>query len=291
MSKMRGLGKGLGALIPEEEKFEEISENKIVNTISINRIRPNTDQPRKIFDNEKIAELAKSIKEHGIIQPLVLKQNDDKYYTIIAGERRWRASKLAGIKEIPAVIMDLDDKSILEVSLIENIQREDLNPIEEAMAYRRLLTDFDMTQDELGERVSKSRVAITNVLRLLNLDERVQEYLIEGIISEGHGRTLLGIENKDKQYEIAQLIIDKKLSVRDTERLVKNFKNEKLEDKDNIEKEKSPHIKDLESRLQNYFDTKISITNKKENKGKIEIQYYSLEDLDRVLELLHLNNE
>ncbi|ADL54032.1 ParB/RepB/Spo0J family partition protein [Clostridium cellulovorans] len=288
MSRKRGLGKGLGALIPEEEIIDEVSNSKTVNLIGINKIKANSEQPRKSFDDEKIGELAKSIKEYGVIQPLVLKQNFDGTYTIVAGERRWRACKLAAIKEVPAVIMDLDDKSVLEVSLIENIQREDLNPIEEAIAYKKLLNDFDLTQEQLSERIGKSRTAISNIMRLLALDVRVQEYLMEGIISEGHGRAILGIEDLNKQYELAQMIIDKRLSVREIENIIKDFKTKKEEVEIEKNYEKNPHIKDLEGRLQNYFDTKVAITNKKDNKGKIEIQYYSLEDLDRLLELLHL---
>jgi ParB family chromosome partitioning protein len=188
--------------------------------ISIHKIKSDEKQPRKSFDSEKIAELAESIKTHGIIQPLILRKYKDDQYIIVAGERRWRAAKMAGLKEIPAVIMELSDKDILEVSLIENIQRQDLNPIEEALAYRKLLDDFKITQEELSKRIGKSRVAITNTIRLTNLDERVQQYIIESIITEGHGRALLAISDKGKQYEVAQKVIDEKLSVRDLERLI-----------------------------------------------------------------------
>ena len=188
MSKKLALGKGLGALIPEEDNSKDSGSL----LIPINKIKSNVDQPRKDFDNERIIELAESIKHHGIIQPLILKQSGNNYM-IIAGERRWRAAKLAGINEVPAIIMDLTDKEILEVSLIENIQREDLNPIEEALAYKKLLSDFNITQEELSKRMGKSRTAITNIMRLINLDSRVQEYLIEGVLSEGHGRTLLAV--------------------------------------------------------------------------------------------------
>ena len=212
MSKKFGLGKGLGALIPDEveSKSKEKEKKNSSTLIPLNKIVNNADQPRKFFDSDNIAELAESIKNHGIIQPLILKKDGIKY-TIIAGERRWRASKILGIKEVPAIVMDLSEKEILEVSLIENIQRQDLNPIEEALAYRKLIEDFKLTQQELSKKIGKSRVAISNTMRLINLDERVQQYLIESIISEGHGRALLSIENKDLQYEIAQRIIDENL--------------------------------------------------------------------------------
>ncbi len=188
MSKKFGLGKGLGALIPEEEILEDGST---VLKISMNLIKANKDQPRKSFDPEKISELAQSIKEHGVIQPIILNKEDD-IYIVIAGERRFRAAKSIGLVEIPAIVMNINNKEVLEISLIENIQREDLNPIEEAIAYKRLLVDFNLTQEEISKKVSKSRTAITNCMRLLNLDERVQDYIIDGVISEGHGRAILG---------------------------------------------------------------------------------------------------
>ena len=272
MSKKFGLGKGLGALIPEDDNNSETGSL----LIPINKIKSNSDQPRKDFDNEKILELAESIKHHGIIQPLIL-QKDGSNYMIVAGERRWRAAKIAGIKEVPAIIMDLTQKEILEISLIENIQREDLNPIEEAIAYKKLLSDFDITQDELSKRMGKSRTAITNVMRLINLDSRVQEYLIEGVLSEGHGRTLLGVKDNELQYELAQKVIDDGISVRELERLIKKLSNKK-EKVNKKEEELNPYYRDVLDRLQNHFGTKVSISNKK-NKGKIEIEYYSEEDL------------
>lgn len=281
MNKKYGLGKGLNALIPEET--ESASNEKVVDKISIQMIKANESQPRKNFEEDKIIQLADSIKEHGIIQPIILKK-DGETYTIVAGERRWRAAKQIGLKEIPAVVMDLTDKQILEISLIENIQREDLNPIEEAIAYKRLIDEFDLTQDELGKRIGKSRTAITNCMRLLNLDKRVQDYLIEGVISEGHGRALLAIGNKEVQYKLAQTIIDEGLNVRQVETLIKNLDKDK---KEKQEKKHNPYYFDLVDRLESYFGTKVSILDKN-NKGKIEIEYYSEEDLQRIIDMLNL---
>ena len=280
MSKKFGLGKGLGALIPDEEV---VAEKNSIDLIDINRIKPNSKQPRKNFDEEKISNLAKSIKDNGIIQPLVLKESGNDY-EIIAGERRWRAAKLAGIKSIPAVIMELTDQKVLEVSLIENIQREDLNPIEEALAFKRLIKEFSITQEDVSKVIGRSRTAITNTMRLLNLDKRVQQYLIEGVISEGHGRALLSLSKKDTQYEMTIRIIDNKLSVRETERLVRDILNPKV--KEPVSEEENIYIKELQSRISEHFGTKVSIKTKKDNKGKIEIEYYSPEELDRILELL-----
>ncbi|NFD87815.1 ParB/RepB/Spo0J family partition protein [Clostridium botulinum] len=282
LSKKFGLGKGLGALIPEED----IENNESVLKVKMNLIKPNSDQPRKNFDEEKILQLAESIKEHGIIQPLIL-QKSNELYTIIAGERRWRAAKKVGLQELPAVVVELSNKEILEVSLIENIQREDLNPIEEALAYKKLIDEFNLTQDALGKRIGKSRTAITNCMRLLNLDIRTQEYLIDGVISEGHGRVLLSIEDKELQYKIAQEIIDKQLSVRQTEILIKNLKKggkTKEEKKlDNIK----PYYNDITNKLQNLFNTKVVLSSKG-NRGKIQIEYYSEEDLQRIIDVLNI---
>lgn len=285
MSKKFALGKGLGALIPEESVKNEKQEQNLM--IPLNKIKSNSDQPRKKFDNDKIVELAESIKHHGIIQPLILKKLDDEYI-IIAGERRWRAAKSLGLEEVPAIIMDLSEKQILEVSLIENIQRQDLNPIEEAVAYKKLLSDFNLTQEELSKRIGKSRTTITNSMRLINLDDRVQQYLIEGVISEGHGRALLAISNGDMQYELSQKIIDEKLSVREIERIIRNILNSEGEkESKKAEKELNPYYKDIKERLQDYFGTKVNLSNKK-NKGKIEIEYYSEEDLQRILDIINL---
>lgn len=287
MSKRQGgLGKGLGALIPENIEPEK---KESIHMLSINEIKPNKKQPRKNFEEDKILQLKQSIEEHGIIQPLVLKK-DENGYIIIAGERRWRAAKEAGIKEVPVVIMDdLEDREVLELSLIENIQREDLNPIEEALAYKSLINDFNLTQQELSHRIGKSRVAITNCMRLLNLDERVQEYIIDKVISEGHGRAILALENADEQYKVSQQIIDEELSVRETERLIKNINESKLKEKKDKVKETNPFYNDLQETLQNYFGTKVILNAKGKDKGKLEIEYYSKEDLNRIIELLKIN--
>lgn len=284
INKKSALGKGLGALIPEESK-ENIKEKKQPLSISLNLIKSNSEQPRKSFDDEKIAELAQSIKEHGIIQPILLNKDEDNYI-IVAGERRWRAAKSLGLKEVPAIIMDLTEKDVLEISLIENIQRQDLNPIEEALAYKKLLKDFDLTQDELSKRIGKSRVAISNTIRLTALCDTVKQYLIDEVISEGHGRALLSIEDPKIQAEIAQKVIDEKLSVRELEKLIKFIKLDK-KPKDKVRELNNPYYKDITERLQNYFGTRVSISNKN-NKGKIEIEYYSEEDLQRILEIINL---
>ena len=295
MSKKFGLGKGLNALIPEDTilstldtKLEKTDDDRDKGSISIdiNLIKSNEEQPRRSFDDEKILELAESIKSNGIIQPLVLKKVNNEYI-IVAGERRWRAAKLLGLKEVPAIIMNLTEKQILEISLIENIQREDLNSIEEALAYKKLINDFNLTQEELSKRIGKSRVTITNTLRLLNLSEDVQQYIIEGVISEGHGRALLGITDSKVQCELAQSVIDDKLSVRELEVLIRKLKTSPTRSKSKSSNEINPYYKDVTYKLENYFGTKVNITNKN-NKGKIEIEYYSEEDLQRILEIINL---
>lgn len=289
MSKRQGLGKGLGALIPEKKQEQSEQSSK---KIALNKIIPNRKQPRKNFDEDKINQLAQSIGEHGVIQPILLKKEEDKY-VVIAGERRWRAAKLIGLKEVPAVVVeDIDDKEVLEISLIENIQREDLNPIEEAQAYSRLLDEFNLTQQELSKRIGKSRTAITNCMRLLNLDERVQDYLIDRIISEGHGRALLAIQNNEVQWQLAQKIVDEKLSVREVERFIKTLDNQKKEkNNDKGKNELVPYYKDIKYRLEDFFGTKVLLSAKNKDKGKIEIEYYSQEDLERILELLNISEE
>lgn len=282
MNKKFGLGKGLGALIPEEEIIEDGSS---VFKIPMNLIKANKDQPRKNFDPEKISELAQSIKEHGVIQPIILNK-EDNIYIVVAGERRFRAAKSIGLVEIPAIIMNISDKEVLQISLIENIQREDLNPIEEAIAYKKLLIDFNLTQEEISKKVSKSRTAITNCIRLLNLDERVQDYIMDGVISEGHGRAILGISDKELQYQVSQMVIDDSLNVRETEKLVKNFDNKKTEKV--VKTENNIYYKDIMSKLENHFGTKVKINSKNKNKGKIEIEYYSEEDFERILEVLNI---
>lgn len=287
MAKKFGLGKGLGALIPEDNNIKEEKKEKggIIN-IELKDIKANKKQPRKFFDNNKLNELAESVKEHGIIQPLILRK-EEKGYSIIAGERRYRAAKIAELTEVPALIMDISDEKLLQVSLIENIQREDLNPIEEGLAYERLLKEFALTQEELSKTMGKSRTAITNTMRLLKLDDRVKEYVIEGVISEGHGRAILPLEN-DAQYEIAQKIIDNSLSVRETEKLVKKILNDVVEEKTSERRKPlNPYYKDVRDRLQDHFGTKVNL-NANKNKGKIEIEYYSEEDLQRILDIINI---
>lgn len=284
MSKKSVLGKGLGALIPDEIHEKEIEEE---NTLPIESIKSNNNQPRKSFDEERIKELAQSIKEFGIIQPIIVKKiyNENKY-EIVAGERRWRAAKLAGLEEVPVIIKEISNREVLEISLIENIQREDLNPIEESKAYQELLKNFNLTQEDLSKKLGKSRVAITNSLRLLNLDDRVQEMLIHEIITEGHGRALLAIKDTDIQFQIAQKIVINKLNVRETEKLVKSL-NKKEEVKENTKVNNNPYYDDIKNRLEDFFQTKVKIENKN-NKGKIEIEYYSEEDLQRIIDILNL---
>lgn len=290
MAKKFGLGKGLDALIPVTEstlKKEATDGNNVVLELDITKVEANKEQPRKFFDESKLIELSESLKEHGIIQPLVVKKIDD-IYSIIAGERRYRAAKLAGLKKVPAIVMDISDAKLLQVSLIENIQREDLNPIEQAIAYEKLLNEYKLTQEELSIKIGKSRSSISNTMRLLNLDEGVKDFIIQGVISEGHGKILVSLA-KEKQYEAAQKIIDDVLSVRETEKLVKSYLNEEnnKNEKEKTKKAVNPYYKDIKDKLQDYFGTKVSINSGK-NKGKIEIEYYSEEDLQRILDIMSL---
>lgn len=286
MAKKFGLGKGLEALIPNDNKIIE-EKNQGVKVIDIKLIEANSEQPRKFFDDSKIIELSLSIKEHGIIQPLIVKKDIGGKYQIVAGERRWRAAKLAKITEIPVIIREFTEKDALQIALIENIQREDLNAIEEALAYKELKEKYKLTQEVLATKLGKSRTSITNVMRLLNLDKRVQEYIIEGVISEGHGKVLLALEGEE-QYKVAQKIIDDDLSVRDVEKFIKHLQSKSDEDKKQKEPKKiNPYYKDIKDRLQDYFGTKVSINSNK-NKGKIEIEYYSEEDLQRILDIINL---
>ncbi|HHU74389.1 MAG TPA: ParB/RepB/Spo0J family partition protein [Clostridiales bacterium] len=287
MAIKKGLGKGLDIMIPEK-----IVDNKATNEnvsretlIRITDIEPNKSQPRKKFDEDSLQELADSIKQYGIIQPLIL-QKKGKYYEIIAGERRWRAARMAGLKEVPAIIKEYSPQEVIEIALIENIQREDLNPIEEAQTYQRLIEEFHLKQDELAERVSKSRTAITNSMRLLKLDGRVQQMLIDELISSGHARALLAIEDPEKQYNLACKIFDEKMSVRETERLVKQVLSNKLEKALAATREDDFIYRDLEEKFKHIFGTKVSIQRKNNNKGKIEIEYYSEEELDRLVDLI-----
>ena len=289
--KKGGLGKGLDSLITDknismngkgsiQEKTSEIK-------VKITKVEPNKEQPRKSFDEDALIELSESIKQFGILQPLLVQDKKD-YYEIIAGERRWRAAKMAGLKEVPVIIKDFTEQEVVEISLIENIQRENLNPIEEAIAYKRLLTEFNLKQDEVAERVSKSRTAVTNSMRLLKLDERVQQMVIDDMISTGHARALLGIENKENQYQLAQEIFDKKLSVRETEKLVKKVQKEKnvsSKEKEIIDEKTLLAYHNVEEKMKNIFGTKVSINAKNNNKGKIEIEYYSMDELNRIFEM------
>ena len=285
----RGLGKGLDRLIPAgtENKIESVREEKKPETIvKITKVEPNREQPRKNFDEDALQELADSIKQFGLLQPILVQDKKD-HYEIIAGERRWRASKLAGLKEIPVIIKNYTDQEIVEIALIENIQREDLNPIEEALAYKRLLTEFSLKQDEVAERVSKSRTAVTNSIRLLKLNEKVQQMLIDDMISTGHARALLAIEDQEMQYTIAQKIFDEKLNVRDVEKLVKNLDKP---EKPKKQSEENPALdaiyNDISEKLKQRLSTKVVVNHKGKGAGKIEIEFYSHDDLDRLLELL-----
>lgn len=292
----KGLGKGLDSLIPDKKSGKPANINKSSSSnmnetlktgeqmIKINKVEPNRDQPRKKFEEDALLELADSIKQFGVLQPLLVRKRDD-YYEIIAGERRWRAAKMAGVKEVPVIIKDYTEQEIVEIGLIENIQRENLNPIEEAMAFKKLLEEFNLKQDEVAERVSKSRTAVTNSMRLLKLDERVQQMIVDDMISTGHARALLAIDNKEQQYELANKIFDEKLSVRETEKLVKDIKNPK---KEKIKKpvENLLVYKDFENRMKEVMGTKVSISSKGKGKGKIEIEYYSDADLERMYEMI-----
>lgn len=282
--KKSALGRGLGALIPEIDE-ENIIEEKYINEIEINKIFPNEDQPRKNFDDEKLAQLTASIKEHGIIQPIIVKR-EGEFYKIIAGERRWRAAKLAGLKKVPVIEKKLNELETMELSLIENLQRENLNPIEEALAYKQLIDEYKLTQDKIAEKLGKSRPSITNSMRLLNLDERVQTYIAEGTMSEGHGKVLLGLTDKEQQYEVSKKIIDENLSIRQTEELIKLLiKNRKKTPAKKASKD--IYIKDIEEKLKSVLSTKVYITEGK-NKSKIEIEYYSEDDLQRILNVFKL---
>ncbi len=282
--KKGGLGRGIDSIIPDKKKTSAttVVEAKIEEMVDINKVEPNKDQPRKSFNEDSLIELSDSIKQHGIVQPLIVAKKDD-YFEIIAGERRWRAAKLAGLKEVPVVVKDYTDQEIMEIALIENIQREDLNPVEEALAYQRLIQEYDLKQDELADRVSKNRTTITNSLRLLKLDERVQNMLIEENISSGHARALLAIKNGDEQYTIAMKIFDEKLSVRETEKLIKSLGKEKKTVKKKPELKNDFVYRDLEEKLKEVTGTKVIVNRKTENSGKIEIEYYTQEDLEKII--------
>lgn len=316
--KRGGLGKGLDSMIPvldstatkkktgrtaidkealqnaakeahkhQKEKMEfEGKPGEQVQIVKLTKVEPSREQPRKQFDADALQELAESIKQFGVLQPLLVQKKED-YYEIIAGERRWRASKLAGLKEVPVIVKEFTEQEAVEISLIENIQREDLNPIEEAMAYKRLMEEFHLKQDAIAERVSKSRTAVTNSMRLLKLDNRVQQMLIDEMISTGHARALLALESKDAQAEAAVKVFDEKLSVRETERLVKELLNpvQKKEEKPKNQAEELIY-KNLEEKIKQIIGSKVAINRRTDNKGKIEIEYYSQEELERIVELL-----
>ena len=302
--KRNGLGKGLDSLIPNKSDKLTKPETKKNNSevkvspakkvkedpkaseilLKINQVEPNRDQPRKEFDEDALLELADSIKQFGVLQPLLVQKKKD-YYEIIAGERRWRAAKLAGLKEVPVLIKSYTDQEIVEISLIENIQRENLNTIEEAMAFKRLLEEFHLKQDEVAERVSKSRTAVTNSMRLLKLSDKVKQMIIDDMISTGHARALLAIEDEEQQYLLATKIFDEKLSVRETEKLVKSLKNPKKE----VKKTTPEHqfiYNDIAEKMKSIMGTKVNINAKANGKGKIEIEYYSEEELERIYDLM-----
>ena len=303
----KGLGKGLGAIFGEDvvkenkeetekkakakaeaKAAEEMDEKGRILMLKLDLVQPNKEQPRKTFDEEKINELAESIKNYGVLQPLLVQKNDS-FYEIIAGERRWRAAKAAGLKEVPAVLKEYSKQEAMEISLIENVQRADLNPIEEALGYRQLIDEFGLTQEEIAVRVAKSRTAITNTMRLLKLDEQIQNMLVQGVITSGHARAVLSLEDTQMQLKAAKEILDKKLSVRETERLVKRLQKEASGEK-NEEKKKDETLaliyQDLEDRMKSVMGTKVRIHNKDKNKGRIEIEYYSEAELERIVEMI-----
>ena len=304
-AQKRGLGKGLGTLIPDvvgeanlkqKEKAPASGKGKKSGSengaasgeetilVKITKVEPNREQPRKNFNEDALQELADSIKQFGLIQPILVQDRKD-HYEIIAGERRWRAARLAGLEEVPVIIRNYSEREIVEISLIENIQREDLNPIEEAQAYKRLLTEFDLKQDEVADRVSKSRAAVTNSLRLLKLTDEVQQMLIDDMITTGHARALLAIEDPTVQYTTALKIFDEKLSVRDVEKLVKSMSKPQKPKKVSDETMKLIY-QDVEEKLKKRLGTKVMVTSKGEGAGKIEIEFYNHEDLDRLIDLM-----
>lgn len=293
--KRKGLGKGLDSLIPDnksakvqnpeqEKKKEEPASVSGEQMMKINMVEPNREQPRRNFEEDALLELADSIKQYGVLQPLIVRKRKD-YYEIIAGERRWRAAKIAGVKEVPVIVKDYNEQEILEIALIENIQRENLNPIEEAMAFKKLLEEFNLKQDEVAERVSKSRTAVTNSMRLLKLDSRVQQMIVDDMISTGHARALLAIDDKELQYTLANKIFDEKLSVRETEKLIKSIKTPKKEKEKKII-ENAFIYEDLEDKMKQILGTKVHVSSKGKGKGKIEIEYYSDKELERMFEMI-----
>ena len=303
MAPKRGLGKGLDSLIPtsvlkpaspetlaEENKKKDSNINKeekeSEKMVKITKIEPNREQPRKNFDEESLNELADSIKHFGLISPILV-QDRKSHYEIIAGERRWRAAKIAGLKEVPVIIREYTDREIAEISLIENVQREDLNPIEEAAGYKRLIEEFKLKQEEVAECVSKSRSAITNSLRLLKLSEKVQQLLINNEISMGHARALLAVEDTTKQIELAERVVKENLSVRDIERIVKNL-DKPVKEKASLDEQLQAIYSSYEERMKQSLSTKVAISPslKKKGAGKLEIDFYSTEDFERIVDKL-----
>ena len=310
-----GLGKGLDALIPSKAKSDSAAESESKSAsqpvkekkassanvsdkkaekedsssermVKLSKIEPNRSQPRKDFNEDTLIELSESIKQYGVLEPLLVSKKKD-YYEIIAGERRWRASKMAGLKEVPVIIREFSDQEAFEISLIENLQRDDLNPIEEALAYKRLMEEYDLKQDEIGERVSKSRTAITNSMRLLKLDEHVQQMLIDEMISTGHARALLPLP-LEMQVDIANRVFDEKLSVRETEKLVRALIEPKKEKpQKSIDLGEEALYESLQEKMKGILGTKVTINRKKNNKGKIEIEYYSKDELERIIDLFN----
>ena len=313
--RKNGLGRGLDALFPEktpvsrenvrkpvtkptkkaemsvkaDQKNESSNQKKTAMMVKISNVEPNRDQPRKQFDEDALLELSESIKQYGVLQPLLVSDKKD-YYEIIAGERRWRAAKLAGLKEVPVIVKEFSAQELVEISLIENIQREDLNPVEEAMAYKRLMDEFHLKQDEIADRVGKSRTAVTNSMRLLKLSAKVQQMLIDEMITAGHARAILAISDKEKQETVAMRVFDEKLSVRETESLVKRILNPQKEKKQTTTTAEDAIYESLEEKMKGIMGTRVLIHRKKNDKGKIEIEYYSKDELERIIDLFESIN-
>ena len=311
--RKNGLGRGLDALFPEKtaaskepvrktvtkaertekkvsrsvkakEENHDAEEKKTAMMVKISSVEPNVNQPRKQFDEDALVELSESIKQYGILQPLLVSDKKD-YYEIIAGERRWRAAKMAGLKEVPVIVKEFTEQELVEISLIENIQREDLNPVDEAMAYKRLIDEFHLKQDEIADRVGKSRTAVTNSMRLLKLSAKVQQMLVDEMITAGHARAILAISDKEKQETVAMKVFDEKLSVRKTEALVKRILDPPKEKRAQKSSAEDAIYESLEEKMKNIMGTKVQIHRKKNNKGKIEIEYYSKDELERIIDL------
>ena len=311
--RKNGLGRGLDALFPDKktaskenevkftaklekktepavkvrnikERIEAPRQKKVPMMIKISMVEPNPNQPRKQFDEDALLELSESVKQYGILQPLLVSDKKD-YYEIIAGERRWRAAKLAGLKEVPVIVKEFSEQELVEISLIENIQREDLNAVEEAMAYKRLMDEFHLKQDEIADRVGKSRTAVTNSMRLLKLSAKVQQMLIDEMITAGHARAILAVSDMEKQESLAMRVFDEKLSVRETEKLVKAVLAPPKENKPHSYSAEDVAYENLEEKMKSIMGTKVLIHRKKNDKGKIEIEYYSRDELERIIDL------